>query len=238
MQGIWGALVKRVHDVARWFATRWRFVLSGLLGAAIGALLVAVLSRPSSPTCPSANQRLFRPDCWDWGDAATWVTGILTAVLVAAAVWQLADARRQGIWRQARAVPVTLHEQRLSAYGEDGDDADYVMKVHNLSDQPISRVSPLYTAGGYWSAMLESPGDTRYLMPKESFELRETLPDLDFLGVFFIDAADREWVVTLLPLFADRLLPYRAFTDAVVRHDAKERARQHEVERLQRMTGY
>jgi hypothetical protein len=214
-------------------------VLTGLLGAAIGALLVAVLSRPSSSTCPSANQRLFRPDCWDWGDAATWVTGILTAVLVAAAVWQLADARRQEIWRQARAIPVTLHEQRLGAYGEDGDDVDYMMTVHNLSEQPISRVSPLYTAGGYWSAMLERPGDTRYLMPKESFDLRQTLPpDLDFLGVFFIDAADREWVVTLLPPFADRLLPYRAFTDVVVRHDAKERARQHEVERLQKMTGY
>ena len=228
--------MERLRDLVGRVPARWRYVLCAVLGAVVGALVFAIASRPSSATCPSANRRLLRLDCWDWGDAATWATGLLTAVLVAAAVWQLADARQQAIWKQARAVPVTLSEKYPD--GLDGD-VIYKMTVHNLSDLPIFGVSPMYTSVDTWDSMMETPGDDRNLMPGETFKLRKKLPRLNFLGVSFADASHRVWVVTvLLSHEHPRLVPYEVFVRLVARHDAEVREKQKENKRLRSLPGY
>jgi|SRR5829696_7368077 hypothetical protein len=141
-------------------------------------------------------QELFHPSLWDWGDAATWFTGIATAGTLWVGFTVLwFDRRRE---ERSQAAKIAIFSQSFSETEE--DDWNLRIRVWNHSDRPIIHTI-LYGTDPMKGAMLLAVKDRLLdldpvILPGESaeLELRDmNEPTYDGLHVVFSDASGVDW---------------------------------------------
>jgi hypothetical protein len=144
-------------------------------------------------------QELLNPSLWDWGDVATWFTGIVTAATFWLGFIILRSDRKNEERSQAAKIAIYAAHFLEAAHEEDGWQID--VHVWNHSDRPIfdahfhgtySSGSMLFRVGDRWDE--DRPGGT--ILPGESAKLNfkntEHI-DKSRLYVTFSDANRVEW---------------------------------------------
>jgi hypothetical protein len=148
---------------------------------------------------------LFHPSLWDWGDVATWVTGIFTAGTLMLGLYLLRRDSTKEQSSQARSVVV------FEEGGVDTESGGVGAAIHiwNFSERPIFNLELHWQTkdgtggpGGDIQWFLEPGGrtSTTYELPNESPRI--------YLGIYFDDVEGNAWVFNLL---THKLEPERSF---------------------------
>lgn len=169
-------------------------------------------------------QELFRPDLWDWGDVATWATGIFTAAPLFLALALLQRERKRELSRQAKATVAFAdwdyeHVADLDDQSEQGK-AHVTVHIWNYSDRPIFQVLFFwkYSAGSgpeTWDNYDSSPSlVASALEPGKEVVIKRTVvggvdQEFAYSGVMFDDTDRNTWAIDLDQYRKDRLMTHK-----------------------------
>lgn len=171
-------------------------------------------------------EELFHPSMWNWGDVATWVTGIFTAGPLLLALHTLRRDQKREVTRQAKSIAI-FEDWELD---HETSDATIEISIWNYSDRPIFHLSFLWFYTTWESPVgigeiLEGPGEIveKVLQPGMGATVTHILgsdSSFGFRGLIFQDIERETWVVNVAE---DELWTYDKFVKWLRKEGRKRR---------------